>query len=90
MSQLRQPGDYLKYNRTRTLPPRIHTFSVETNQKRKEKYPKNTDRIVQRQNSSDHEREQFETADSPDTGSAQESWTKIMRKNRHRVYSQQK
>ena len=32
MSQLRQPGDYLKYNRTRTPPPRIHMFTVETNQ----------------------------------------------------------
>ena len=31
MSQLRQPGDYLKYNRTRTPPPGVHTFTAETN-----------------------------------------------------------
>ena len=33
MSQLRQPGDYLRYNRKRAPPPRIHTFTAETNQK---------------------------------------------------------
>ena len=33
MSQLRQPGDYLKHNRTGASPPRIHTFTVEANQK---------------------------------------------------------
>ena len=32
MSQLRQPGDYLKYNRTRAPPTRVHMFSVKTNQ----------------------------------------------------------
>ena len=32
MSQLRQPGDYLKYNRTRAPPPRVHMFTAETNQ----------------------------------------------------------
>ena len=32
-SQLRQPGDYLKYNRTRAPQPRVHTFTAETNQK---------------------------------------------------------
>ena len=32
MSQLRQPGDYLKYNRTRAPPTCVHTFTVETNQ----------------------------------------------------------
>ena len=31
MSQLRQP-DYLKYNRTRAPPPRIYTYTAETNQ----------------------------------------------------------
>ena len=32
MSQLRQPGDYLKYNRTRAPPPYVYTFTAETNQ----------------------------------------------------------
>ena len=35
MSQLRQPGDYLKYNRAGTLPPHIHTFTAETNEKKR-------------------------------------------------------
>ena len=35
MSQLRQPGDYLKHNRARTLPPPVHTFTAETNQIKK-------------------------------------------------------
>ena len=33
MSQLRQSGDYLKHNRTGASPPRIHTFTAESNQK---------------------------------------------------------
>ena len=36
MSQLRQPGDYFKHNRARTLPPHVHTFTTETNQIKKE------------------------------------------------------
>ena len=35
MSQLRQPGDYLKHNMARTQQPRVHTFTAETNQKRR-------------------------------------------------------
>ena len=35
MSQLRQPGDYLKNSRTGASPPRVHTFTVEPNQKQK-------------------------------------------------------
>ena len=37
MSQLRQPGDYLKNNRTGASPPHIHTFTVESNQKEENK-----------------------------------------------------
>ena len=35
MRQLRQPGDYLKHNRARVLPSRVHMFTAETNQKEK-------------------------------------------------------
>ena len=37
MSQLRQPGDCLKHNRTGASPPCIHTFTAESNQKVKNK-----------------------------------------------------
>ena len=33
MSQLRQPGDYLKNNRTGAAPPCIHMLTAESNQK---------------------------------------------------------
>ena len=33
MSQLRQPRDYPKNNRTGASPPRIHMFTAESNQK---------------------------------------------------------
>ena len=33
MRKLRQPGDYFTHNRTGASPPRIHTFTVESNQK---------------------------------------------------------
>ena len=35
MSQLRQPGDYLKHNRTGASPPCVHMFTAESNQKKK-------------------------------------------------------
>ena len=38
MSQLRQPGDYLKNNRTGASPPRVHTFTAESNQKVENKF----------------------------------------------------
>ena len=57
MSQLRQPGDYLKHNRTGVPPPHAHTFTAESNQKvEKENLPKRG------QLSLNSEREQFETA----------------------------
>ena len=47
MSQLRQPGDYLKHNRTGASPPRIHTFTAESNQKvEKENLSKKKKRVV--------------------------------------------
>ena len=64
MSQLRQPGDYLKYNRTRTLPSCVCTFTAEANQKKEINQ--------ERQNSSDDRGEQFETADSQEPDSAEE------------------
>ena len=38
MSQLRQPGDYLKNNRTGASPPHVHTFTAESNQKVENKF----------------------------------------------------
>ena len=37
MSQLNQPGDYLKNNRTGASPPRVHMLTAESNQKVKRK-----------------------------------------------------
>ena len=57
MSQLRQLGDYLKYNRTGASPPHVHTFRAESNQKvKKENLSKKTQFFP------NSEREQFETA----------------------------
>ena len=55
MSQSRQPGDYLKHNRTGAPPPHVHTFTAESNQKVEEKkkslkdtvFPKQRERTVQ-------------------------------------------
>ena len=50
MSQLRQPGDYLKHNRTGASPPRVHTFTAESNQKvEKENLSKKKDTVVPKQ-----------------------------------------
>ena len=52
MSQLRQPGDYLKYNRTGAPQPHIHTFTAEPNQKvrkRKRKIFQKKDTVVPKQ-----------------------------------------
>ena len=38
MSQLRQPGDYLKHNRTGASPPHVHTCTAESNQKVEKKF----------------------------------------------------
>ena len=47
MSQLRQPGDYVKHNRTGASPPRVHTFTAEPNQKvDKENLPKKKKKTV--------------------------------------------
>ena len=57
MSQLRQPGDYLKNNRTGAAPTRVHTLRAESNQKVKRKtFSKET------QLPPNYKREQFETA----------------------------
>ena len=56
MSQLRQPGDYLKDNRTGAGPPRIHMFTAESNQKVENKL------FQKGQLPQNNEREQFETA----------------------------
>ena len=50
MSQLRQPGDYLKNNRTGASQPRVHTFTVEPNQKAENKlFKKKRDPVVSKQ-----------------------------------------
>ena len=69
MSQLRQSGVYLKYNRTRAPSPCVYTFTVETNQK-VGKFPKK-----KKENSLNTKREQFETADSSKLGTAEDSCT---------------
>ena len=50
-SQLRQPGDYLKYNKTRTLVPRVHTLMTETNGKKRNKIIKQLNSRRRTQNS---------------------------------------
>ena len=50
-SQLRQPGDYLKNNRT--VPPCVHMFTVEPNENRKQ--------TLNGKLSPSYEREQLET-----------------------------
>ena len=75
MSQLRQPGDYLKHNRTGASPPHVHAFTLESNQKvekenlsKKTQLPSNYEREQlslnheREQLSPSSEREQFETA----------------------------
>ena len=64
MSQLRQPGDYLKHNRTGASPPRIHTFTVESNQKvEKEILSKRRQLFLnsERENSSRQQAREFRT-----------------------------
>ena len=57
MSQLRQPGDCLKHNRTGASPPHVHTLTAESNQQvEKENLSKKTQLFL------NSEREQFETA----------------------------
>ena len=34
MHLLRQPGDYLRNNRAKLLPPHVHTFTVQANQRK--------------------------------------------------------
>ena len=58
MSQLRQPGDYLKYNRVGSLVPRIYTFTAETNQKEKKKKKKRQLNIDSRRKRTKTQREQ--------------------------------
>ena len=57
MSQLRQPGDYLKNNRTRAGPPRVHTLTAQSNQKVENKHFEKETQL-----SPNEEREQFEKA----------------------------
>ena len=53
-SQLRQPGDYLKHNRTGASPPHVHMFTAESNQKvEKEKLSKKTELFL------NHKREEL-------------------------------
>ena len=57
MSQLRQPGDYLKHNRTGASPPHVHMFTVESNQKVEEENLSKKTQLFP-----NSKREQFETA----------------------------
>ena len=56
MSQLRQPGDYLKHNRTGVPPPCVHTFTAESNQKVEKENLSNKTQFFP-----NSKREQFET-----------------------------
>ena len=64
MSQLRQPGDYLKNNRVKASPPRIHTFTAELNQKQKIKFFQKEGQLSpssERENSSRQQLREFTT-----------------------------
>ena len=66
MSQLRQPGDYLKHNRTGASPPHVHTFTAEPNQKvEKENFSKKKQLFPNHEREQlfpNNEKERFETA----------------------------
>ena len=75
MSQLRQPRDYFKFNRTGTLAPRIHTFTVETNEKKKINQLKTVELEQQKRKDQDAERPRHSTTEY--------SCTLTTRENRH-------
>ena len=62
MSQLRQPGDYPKNNRTPASTPRVHTFMAEPNQKKNKKVKKIKKNFKETVAPELLEREQFKTA----------------------------
>ena len=76
MSQLRQPGDYLKYNRAGTLPPCVHMFTAETNEKKR--------KVLNRKDlNTDSRRERTKDTERLRCSTTEHSCALTTRENRH-------